>query len=75
MLSMEAGFCGNLGKEGKETGAPWTSLCKPACLADLLMISREASASQESVSRPQVEEVDAAAAGAAAAAWGDSLPG
>lgn len=71
---MEVGFCGNLGKEGKETGAPWTCLCKPACLADLLMISQKASASQESVSQPQVEEVDAAATGAAAVVWGGQSP-
>lgn len=58
ILSMEVGLCGNLGKEGKETGAPRTCLCKPACLADLLMISQKASASQCSVSQPQVEEVD-----------------
>ncbi len=70
---MEAGLCGNLGKESKETGAPWTCLCKPACLADLLMISPKASASQYSVSRPQVEEVNAAATGAAVK-WGDNLP-
>ena len=40
ILSKEVGFCGNLGKESTETGAPWTCLCRPACLADLLMISQ-----------------------------------
>lgn len=46
VLSVEVGFCGNLGKESKETGASWMCLCKPACLADLLMISQKASVSQ-----------------------------
>lgn len=45
-LSMEVRFCGNLGKESKRTGAPRTCLCRPACLADLLVISQKASASQ-----------------------------
>lgn len=68
VLPMEVGFCGNLGKESKETGASWTCLCKPACLADLLMISQKASASQ-SVSEPQVEDVGSAATGAPVV-WG-----